>query len=268
MKFSKNQQGFGKITLILLGAILVILIVAGFVYAYSKAGVDKLIILDEKVETEKKGEQVIGGDKDEGGCLVGAGYSWCEIKKKCLRVWEEPCVAEEEQAMFEAYLNQNISELSNTKEVLGGKFYITQFRWTGEKSVTVDYEDGHIALQANVSYAIENGQIVVKEFNIVNDNGASTETASNTDEIVLELRALFANKYNIEPGNISVEISDNRVDFLRGSVKLSLDENAPGGYFLAKKVAGQYEIVVDGNGQIDCKLVSDFPADMVSDCAK
>jgi hypothetical protein len=34
---------------------------------------------------------VIGGDKDEGGCLVGAGYSWCESKKKCLRVWEEPC---------------------------------------------------------------------------------------------------------------------------------------------------------------------------------
>jgi len=33
----------------------------------------------------------IGGDKDAGGCLVGAGYSWCEAKQKCLRVWEEQC---------------------------------------------------------------------------------------------------------------------------------------------------------------------------------
>ena len=34
---------------------------------------------------------VIGGDVDEGGCLIAAGYTWCEPKQKCLRVWEEPC---------------------------------------------------------------------------------------------------------------------------------------------------------------------------------
>lgn len=40
--------------------------------------------------TEGCGE-LIGGQKDEHGCLGPAGYSWCEIKQKCLRVWEEPC---------------------------------------------------------------------------------------------------------------------------------------------------------------------------------
>lgn len=35
--------------------------------------------------------KTIGGDKDAGGCLIGAGYSWCEAKKKCIRVWEERC---------------------------------------------------------------------------------------------------------------------------------------------------------------------------------
>lgn len=35
--------------------------------------------------------QQIGGQKDEHGCLIGAGYSWCEAKNKCLRVWEEDC---------------------------------------------------------------------------------------------------------------------------------------------------------------------------------
>ncbi|OQA93743.1 MAG: hypothetical protein BWY24_00346 [Microgenomates group bacterium ADurb.Bin219] len=41
----------------------------------------------------KKTEKLIGGDKDEHGCLIAAGYSWCEVKQKCLRIWEEPCEA-------------------------------------------------------------------------------------------------------------------------------------------------------------------------------
>lgn len=36
---------------------------------------------------------VIGGDKDTNGCLVGAGYSWCEAKQTCTRPWEEYCTA-------------------------------------------------------------------------------------------------------------------------------------------------------------------------------
>jgi membrane-bound inhibitor of C-type lysozyme len=35
----------------------------------------------------------IGGDKDAGGCLIAAGYSWCPAKKECLRPWEEYCTA-------------------------------------------------------------------------------------------------------------------------------------------------------------------------------
>ncbi|MDD5289915.1 MAG: hypothetical protein PHT40_01780 [Patescibacteria group bacterium] len=35
--------------------------------------------------------QIIGGDKDEHGCLGSAGYSWCALKNKCLRIWEEVC---------------------------------------------------------------------------------------------------------------------------------------------------------------------------------
>lgn len=36
-------------------------------------------------------EQIVGGDRDEHGCIGSAGYSWCEVKGKCLREWEEPC---------------------------------------------------------------------------------------------------------------------------------------------------------------------------------
>jgi len=34
---------------------------------------------------------LLGGDRDEHGCIGSAGYQWCEAKSKCLRIWEEPC---------------------------------------------------------------------------------------------------------------------------------------------------------------------------------
>ena len=44
-------------------------------------------------QTTQKVQQpiLVGGDKDVHGCLGSAGYSWCEKKNKCLRVWEEKC---------------------------------------------------------------------------------------------------------------------------------------------------------------------------------
>jgi putative hemolysin len=39
---------------------------------------------------------VIGGDKDSHGCLIGAGYSWCDVKQKCLRTWEENCTTDQQ----------------------------------------------------------------------------------------------------------------------------------------------------------------------------
>ena len=40
---------------------------------------------------EECSQKLIGGDKDEHGCLIAAGYSWCESKQKCIRPWEEDC---------------------------------------------------------------------------------------------------------------------------------------------------------------------------------
>jgi len=36
-------------------------------------------------------EPLVGGDKDEHGCIGSAGYEWCEVKQKCIRPWEEQC---------------------------------------------------------------------------------------------------------------------------------------------------------------------------------
>jgi hypothetical protein len=45
----------------------------------------------EPVPATDNNPELIGGQKDEHGCLPAAGYSWCEQKQKCLRAWEESC---------------------------------------------------------------------------------------------------------------------------------------------------------------------------------
>jgi hypothetical protein len=45
---------------------------------------------------------IVGGDRDAHGCIGSAGYSWCDAKQKCLRVWEEPCAASSTEASVPA----------------------------------------------------------------------------------------------------------------------------------------------------------------------
>lgn len=60
-------------------------------------------------------DQVVGGDKDEYGCIGSAGYSWCEPKNKCLRIWEEECYDSDQQEiqyLFAEKYNKDISEIN------------------------------------------------------------------------------------------------------------------------------------------------------------
>jgi len=76
--------------------------------------VTKVMYWDD-VEGEEKSLPVqdspmIGGQRDEHGCLGPAGYQWCEVNQKCQRFWEEPCIEDPEfnedvvkQAFLEKY---------------------------------------------------------------------------------------------------------------------------------------------------------------------
>lgn len=84
-----------------LGLFLIILSVSFAVVVYQKH-------IDNNSEPTAKKEEpmLIGGQKDEHGCLIPAGYSWCEVKQKCLRVWEEACAVESEYDSWLPYSNQ------------------------------------------------------------------------------------------------------------------------------------------------------------------
>jgi len=45
--------------------------------------------------------QIVGGDRDLHGCLIAAGYSWCDATQTCIRPWETYCTnAEPKTAVF------------------------------------------------------------------------------------------------------------------------------------------------------------------------
>lgn len=67
------------------------------------------------------GEELVGGEQDEHGCLGSAGYTWCEAKQKCLREWEEPCE--------ETELSSLLSNLSQETGIAFSAVTPTTFPW-------------------------------------------------------------------------------------------------------------------------------------------
>ena len=66
-------------------------------------------LVEEVQPTEEAGEPILGGDADEHGCIGSAGYTWCEPLGKCVRLWEEACVAEEaDTGVIEAAVKEQI----------------------------------------------------------------------------------------------------------------------------------------------------------------
>lgn len=47
---------------------------------------------------------IVGGDRDDHGCIGSAGYSWCPATAKCVRVWEEGCPQSGDYAEIQAAL--------------------------------------------------------------------------------------------------------------------------------------------------------------------
>ncbi len=68
----------------------------GFYFGYQYARNNPISPETTSIATESAvpTQTLVGDDKDEHGCIVSAGYQWCEAKQKCLRSWEEPCVSE------------------------------------------------------------------------------------------------------------------------------------------------------------------------------
>lgn len=65
----------------------------------------------------------------------------------------------------EEYLRAHIGELSPAQAVLGGVFYVTSVRATGDTTAVVEYEDGHVAFTADVVFTVlPDHTVIVDDF--------------------------------------------------------------------------------------------------------
>ena len=81
----------------------------------------------------------------------------------------------DEKALVEAYIRQNISDLSPEPAVMGGTFQVTDVAFrTGNRAI-VKYEDGHIALRALATYEVDGDDVEISSFDVLEDDEADTQ---------------------------------------------------------------------------------------------
>lgn len=72
-----------------------ILLISGFLL---------IIILILVLNFKSNQNQTIGGQRDEHGCLIPAGYSWNETDQLCVKEWtRKPCPEERGEVCIEIY---------------------------------------------------------------------------------------------------------------------------------------------------------------------
>jgi hypothetical protein len=121
-------------------------------------------------------EQLLGGDRDEHGCIPSAGYSWCEAKQKCIRPWEESCI------------------------------------------------------DPDASVSEEELAVLIKQM-LIAKHGSSAET-------------------------LDVGVSKISGNYAQGSAS---EAGLGGGMWFATDINGEWELVWDGNGIIECESLNDYP---------
>ncbi len=94
-----------------------------------------------------------------------------------------------------------------------------------------------------------------------------------TDNLAINqaIKEKFAQKYERNLDEISINITTSTPTHMRGSVKFGIaDEPGEGGIFFAALVDDEWQLVFDGNGIIPCDLLIEynFPEDFQADCAQ
>ncbi len=81
----------------------------------------------QKTDTQEQPEtqQLIGGQTDEGGCLIGAGYQWCKSLNKCVRIWEEPC---------EDFVTAELADVEKSTAIKFSEPVKASFQWKTRKT--------------------------------------------------------------------------------------------------------------------------------------
>mgnify|MGYP000009056713 FL=1 len=76
--------------------------------------------------TTPQQEMMVGGDRDEHGCIGSAGYSWSALRGKCIQVFEvgtrlNPVDVEQEEAVISAFIVSKDGDNSQVELFITGE---------------------------------------------------------------------------------------------------------------------------------------------------
>jgi len=268
------------------------------------------IFRTEEMIIENEEPEPIGGQTDKYGCLVAAGYSWCQAEERCLRVFEEFCPDQVDG------LVEKIKNVSGVELLAGGQ---TTFNWIVHDETTnadkkikgliyqaegvklVDYDklekfanenyeqdnynlaDGVVGGQRGylLNYAVcalnfrhakmktnEEGLAEPAGNNIIIKLECGYFNPNDVAKILLEqkIKEILAMKYEKPVDQVSIKTIKSIDSYFAGSVFFSQGEEGEGGQVLAMKKDGQWQVVYDGNGSIDCQKMREeygFPNEIL-----
>lgn len=107
------QSYFKAVSLLFLG-VLTIITLSGCVSNKTNNMNNSVPPGENKTINPPQGNSV-GSDRDSHGCIGSAGYTWCEAKQKCIRIWEENCFDEMQNQLQFLLANKfglNMSEVN------------------------------------------------------------------------------------------------------------------------------------------------------------
>ncbi|PJE59846.1 MAG: hypothetical protein COU85_01420 [Candidatus Portnoybacteria bacterium CG10_big_fil_rev_8_21_14_0_10_44_7] len=103
------------------------------------------------------------------------------------------------------------------------------------------------------------------------DFDSAPENAFQPEDAAQAMRRILAEKYNKPLSEVNIKITGQTEAHIAGSVSFTapgrLPEPGESGMFLAMKKTGEWQVVYDGNGSVDCGLLTNtynFPADVLA----
>jgi len=249
------------------------------------------------IAQESDGEPpLVGGDRDAHDCIGSAGYSWCEAKSKCLRVFEEFCpdfVAELADAIREAsgvtlaHVGETDFDWMVVEGDVSAATSVTGLKYSAEGVSPADYDriegymDGNYEADLlNMADGVDGGlrgyrvgymacalrflRPTTEETpeGMLKPEGDSLEVSlecgyfnpNDISRIVVGhlIAEGLAEKYDKAIDEVSVTVW--RMDDAHAAGSVMFGEGGPGegGGVLAVKTDGDWQVVYDGNGSVDC----------------
>jgi len=222
---------------IYLGIFALIAITIGFFFVFNIKKVEP-VDTDEMAPEVQEDEKVIGGERDEHGCLGPAGYSYDNDIGACIRNWELDD-------------DQKVAAAKAVETILGMDTGLTII-----KVERADTDDMYLVTIQKQN--TEQLTVKVEDEQMVMDTDESSDTTADISE---EIRtALFERNNWDETTDVEVTVSFNDGEFASGSAGPS-GGGPGGGAWYAAYVDGTWEIIWDGNGAIICSDLDNFEQD-------